>query len=751
MVTQSISEAVGQVLQQRVQALYGNLQPGLRFQTVGQGGSQLVYPQGTLELGSVVQYYYPTFAAFNKYVIATDHSDFEISTANFVSYLRQFYSALVYGLSAKQYQQLADSQNEQNRSISGLFDLMIGGLGVGSSLWTEAGGLTSSWSWPSLQCTLEDPETPSDQDLPVNTQWSILSNSISYICKVASLNSSIALEPAYQLTPWTELSSQLLGGMINDWDQIFTGRLTNDLENPWNDDSYQKFVSIVRSLDQSNQVVADQAQRSAVVNSASSYLSNYVTENGSQLDSNLLYDEVANASGNGYPSVIPSASYLYSSDYVQSILDGAGETISMSAVAVASADSDVVAIRSQSVPDQQAQASMNDWGVVQNAANGSVLEDVDIGSYDPTVSVVSGSFDYDNVGVQVWLPDTQGDSAWLLAEAIQEAVASPTPYVYSSNFEGGYGWTNSSDAQAFTEQGVAYISAMAYAGSAVSTLTGGSSDLQMWSQAALDDAGLSMNLGVNFGDWYASSITSSQSSAQAVKPSFSTTSSQSGSRFQLVSNPMGPISSLGATTGGGLPAVQLAIGVQVIAEPNIAYGQSLSQNRSFDASSSQRLRARTSCPAELIKDGLWISANQNSLCEKIILDDNDNILFGSRAGDHGLGSNGDDDLFGHGRADTLKGGPGSDFISGGVGVNWLYGGAGPDVFEFDAHHFSKGFKHKILDFNPDKDVLWFTKGWLQPHLSAKGNLLRYSGKTIGILEGLEADETVAALENALFI
>ena len=81
MVTQSISEAVGQVLQQRVQALYGNLQPGLRFQTVGQGGSQLVYPQGTLEGGSVVQYYYPTFASFNRNVIATDDSDFEISTA----------------------------------------------------------------------------------------------------------------------------------------------------------------------------------------------------------------------------------------------------------------------------------------------------------------------------------------------------------------------------------------------------------------------------------------------------------------------------------------------------------------------------------------------------------------------------------------------------------------------------------------------------------------------------------------------
>ena len=271
MVVQSVSEAIDLVLQDNVQALYGNLQPGLQFQTVGAGGSQLVYPQGTLEVDSVAQYYYPTFASFNKSVNIGDGPSFQVSSANFASYLGQFYSTLVYGLSSAQYQQLADEQNQQNQSISDLFQSMIGGLGVESPLWAEAGGLQSSWSWPSIQYGFDDPETPSDQDLPVNTQWSVLTNSISYICKVASINSSIALQPAYQSIPWSDLSSQLSGGLIDNWDLVFTEDLTSDFKNPWDNDSYQDYKNILWSLDQSSQLVTDQAVYSAEVNSASSY------------------------------------------------------------------------------------------------------------------------------------------------------------------------------------------------------------------------------------------------------------------------------------------------------------------------------------------------------------------------------------------------------------------------------------------------------------------------------------------------
>jgi hypothetical protein len=615
MVDQSVSEAVSLVLQEKMQALYGNLQPGLHFQAVGEGGSQLVYPQGTLQVDSVVQYYYPTFAGFNKRVNIEDGSNFQVSSDDFVSYLGQFYSMLVFGLSSDQNQQLVDDQNHQNQLINDLFGLMIGGLGVESPLWAKAGGLQSSWSWSSLQYNLDDPETPNDQDLPANTQWSVLSNSISYICQVASINSSIALEPAYQLIPWTELSSQLLGGLINDWDQVFTEDLTSDLKNPWDNDSYKHYLTILHDLDQSSQVVTDQAQRSAEVNSASSYLNNYIIGNELQIENDSLYVEVANASTSGYPSVIPSVSYLYASEDVQNILDYGGNTISMQTLAVGSADSEVVAISSSGVPGQQAQSSINDWGFVQNSSNGSASGQTDISSYDATVSVVSGAFDFEHVGVQVWRPD----SAWLLIEAIQGAVENQTPYVYSSNFQGGYGWTSSNDAQTFTEQGVAYISAMAYAGSAVSTLTGESSDLQMWSQTALNSAGLSTNLGVNFADWYGSSITSAQSYAQDVESNLSTTSSQSGSQFQIMSNPMGPISSLGATPAGGLPAVQLAMGFQVIAEPNSAYEQSGSQNRSFAESSSKRSKARTSCPADVIEDGLWVCASPKNHAKKLLL------------------------------------------------------------------------------------------------------------------------------------
>ena len=751
-VTQSVNQAVGQVLQQIIQSLYGNLQSGLQFQTAGQGGSELVYPQGTELVGSDSQYYYPTFSSFNRKVDIVGESDFQVSSSELIPYLGQFYGTLVYGLSSEQYQQLADQQALQNQSINSLFNLMLDDLGIESILWQKAGGLESSWGWPSVQYSVDDYTVPSDQDLPVNSQWIVLSNSISYVCKVASSNSSIALRPAYQQTPWSTLSSQLLNGSINSWDQVFTGDLTSDLENPWDNDLYQKYVTIVRSLNQSSQTVTNQAQQSALVNNASSYLSNYITGNELQLDNtSSQYVEVANASTSGYPSLIPSSSYLYPPNYIQSILSGVGQTISMTAAGVGAAGSDVVAITSPMAQTQQAQASMDDWGFVTQSSKGSASGEVGISSYDPTVSVVTGSFNYTNVGVQIWQPEIQGENAWLLIDPIQEAVSNPTPYIYSSNFEGGFGWTDSASAQTFTQEGLAYISAMAYAGSAVSTLSGSTADSQLWTQDDLDAKGLSTNFGLNFDDWYGSSITASESSAQDVGATLSTTSSNSGSQFLVSSNPMGPISALGPTSSGGLPAIQLARGFQVIVEPNESYEGSSDQNRRFRRASGSGLGESRSGSKNVVEDSLWVSVCKKDSKKKIFLDEQDNILFGSSIEDHAVGSKGDDDLFGHCRGDTLKGGAGSDFISGGVGVNRLHGGAGSDYFEFDALNFSKGFKHKIMDFKPNKDVLWFTKGWYPTRITVKSNLLRFAGKTIGILEGLQESEVIEALEDAVFI
>ena len=752
MVMQSVNQAVSQVLQQRIQSLYGSLQSGLQFQTVGQGGSELVYPEGTELVGSVSQYYYPTFSSFNRKVDIVGESDFQVSSSELIPYLGQFYGTLVYGLSSEQYQQLADQQASQNQSIDSLFNLMLDDLGVKSTLWQDAGGLESSWSWPSVQYRVDAPTVPSDQDLPANTQWIVLSNSIAYVCKVASNNSSIALKPAYQQIPWSTISSQLLSGSINNWDQVFTGELTSDLENPWDKDLYQKYLRILRSLNQSSQTVTNQAQQTALVNNASSYLANYITGNEWQLDNNSSeYVVVANASTSGFPSLIPKASYLFSPNYTQSILTGVGQTISMTVAGVGAAGSDAVAITSPMAQTQQAQASMDDWGFVTQSSKGSASGEVEISSYDPTVSVVTGSFNYTNVGVQIWQPETQGDSAWLLIEPIQKAVSNPTPYIYSSNFEGGFGWSDSASAQTFTEQGLAYIAAMAYAGSAVSTLAGSTADSQLWTQDDLDSKGLSTNFGLNFDDWYGSSITASESSAQDVGATLSTTSSNSGSQFLVSSNPMGPISALGPTSSGGLPAIQLARGFQVIVEPNQSYEGSSNQNRSFRRASGTGLDEKHSGSKNVVEDSLWVSVCKKDSKKKIFLDEKDNILFGSSVSDHAVGSKGDDDLFGHCRGDTLKGGSGSDFISGGVGVNRLHGGSGPDYFEFDALNFSKGFKHKIMDFKLHKDVLWFTKGWSPTQITVKNNLLRFAGKTIGILEGLQESEVIAALEDAVFI
>ena len=78
--------------------------------------------------------------------------------------------------------------------------------------------------------------------------------------------------------------------------------LTSDLDNPWDNDLYQKYLRILRSLNQSSQTVTYQAQQTALVNNASSYLANYITGDELQLDNNSSeYDVVANASTSGFP------------------------------------------------------------------------------------------------------------------------------------------------------------------------------------------------------------------------------------------------------------------------------------------------------------------------------------------------------------------------------------------------------------------------------------------------------------------
>jgi len=757
--SESVAGTVGEVLQQKLQVLFGGLQPGLTFQSEGAEGGKLIYPQATAGAEFL---YYPTFSSFNRQVefnASGNANVFQLSPSELTVYLQAFYATLVDQLSSQAQAQLSEDRQNQNKKIQLLFGNLIPGLGVQSDLWNDAGGLDSTWSWAAIQFTPDAPDVPSDQGLSANSQWTVLQNSIPYICQQATQpqNAEFALQESYQDTSWISLSNQLVAGQIDDWSDVFTDVLTDSGQlNPWSDDAYDDFKAIVNSFNQTNSVVASVASNSARVQSAGSYLQYYNSADLQSPDSSIflsgMYANVVNAEEGGYPFVVPDVDYMYQSEQIEDVLNGGGEFIEIKVVEASdAAQAGLVLIESSGVSGYNVSADINDWSFVESSLPGSD-EDVAFSQYDNSMSVAQGSFQYNSVGVQLWMPSESGSSAWFLPDVISSAVKSKTPYVYSSNFDGGYGWTNSWNAAAFTQAGFAYISALAFAGSAVSEVSGSTSNSSVWSSSTFDSSNAATNYGLSFSDWYGMAVTSSEASSQSVVPSQSSGSSSSETTWSMKSDPMGPISDLPPSTTGGMPALQVGTGYQVLAEPNDSYGS--------EAGEDQRSRPLRRIPAtkkygskgNVHIDSLWV------VCDGSVEDDNkyllnyeSNIAFGSNLSDHVIAAEGDDDLFGHGRADTLKGGSGRDFISGGLGVNRLHGGAGSDSFEFDGDLFSRGFKHFILDFKPEKDMIWFTKGWNPSLFEVRGDKLRYSDKTIGVFEGLDFEDVAQALDDAVFL
>ena len=126
------------------------------------------------------------------------------------------------------------------------------------------------------------------------------------------------------------------------------------------------------------------------------------------------------------------------------------------------------------------------------------------------------------------------------------------------------------------------------------------------------------------------------------------------------------------------------------------------------------------------------------------------LYLGSNAKDHVTGGKGRDELYGHGGNDHLVGGSASDFLVGGYGKNILQGGAGHDHFELDADaaRSNKRYKHIVVDFTPNKDVIWLTHNAEMSELSSQGKWITYGGEKTMKLIGLSMDDMAIAIDTA---
>ncbi len=144
-------------------------------------------------------------------------------------------------------------------------------------------------------------------------------------------------------------------------------------------------------------------------------------------------------------------------------------------------------------------------------------------------------------------------------------------------------------------------------------------------------------------------------------------------------------------------------------------------------------------------DSVITGANDDSIWgddgnDRLFGSDGEDILYGGEDDDWLRGGEGADLLFGGSDRDRLAGGNGDDFLIGGEGPDILIGGRGDDVLVADQgrdrliggvghdqfrlrSHATDGLD-KVLDFNPDEDVIEISRSLLPGSGLSNGHLSR---------------------------
>ena len=724
------SQALDSTLQKQLTALYTSDKNGT-FQSTGQNGSAIVYPQGTVSSNVNDGYYYPSFQSFDV-TITNNDGTYSTGPGTLTSYLNGMYGTMVYAVSASDQQQQNKNANSESSNINTFFG-QGWSAGFGPKTTTYSDNKNSQWSWVTGQAN-------GVANVGESQKFAMIQNSLQWVCLQATMpsNAPVALQKSYQNYSFSDLLTVVNSGKYK-YSDIFTTLLTAEGEmNPWTQQMYTSYQTLNNQITNNSKNSQAAAMNSGIINSAGSYLANYVTGNDSQMEGSNYATVYTNGQGSSqYPNYLPQVTYSKTPQAIASIItdtSGSGDSVT-AGVYTADGSSNSVNIGSSSSSSSSVQATASDWfWTTSVSASMSSSNQQSFSSYDSAAAATTGTFDYGNLSYQSWdIPQT-GNNAWLLVTQIQGAVGNSTPYVYSPSFEGGYGWTNSEDASTYTAEGLSYMKSLAFSGDPTTTIQiqSNSNGSTYWSENNYRNSSYAASGGFSFGDWFGGVGVgaSTRSSSTYADAQSSSTWDAASNTATLVSRPLGPIATTVNNPNAGYPAMQVGAGIVDV----------VAANSNYSSSASSRGKIQTN----------WHNVNPANSGKNIRMDAEDNIVFGSSKRDVIKASKGDDELYGHDGRDVLSGGKGDDFLSGGTGKDTYQGGHGRDSYELNADHFGTGVI-TILDFNPKRDTLWFVHV-NDDLLTTKNKGIYYDGEKIAKISNLTKAEVAAIVEdNSSFV
>jgi Ca2+-binding RTX toxin-like protein len=325
------------------------------------------------------------------------------------------------------------------------------------------------------------------------------------------------------------------------------------------------------------------------------------------------------------------------------------------------------------------------------------------------------------------------------------------PWTQSPSFSGGWGFTSKIKAKDYLAEGFHYIKSLAYSAEPTTTvnISSASDSSTFYNQDTFSQSAFSSSVGIGYGTWFGGGNASASASGSTSSSSNTTTSSYDSSASQYKVTNLG----IGSTNDSpalayGYGAMQIGVSVNTPVAPlsssainNLSAASSRkSESKKYDIGAVDYLIQRVDSNGYFASDASY-SGDHISFPGK-----GKDLYLGHNGKDHVTGGAGKDELYGHGGSDHLVGGGASDFLVGGYVKNILEGGSGADYFELDAAaaKSNKRYKHIVVDFKPNKDVLWLTNNAEMSELSSKGKWITYGGeRTIKLLGLTPADMDIA--------
>ena len=754
-----LTAAINNELQIQLQNQWGgDTTLGERWLTTGSTGGAIIYPQGQQGNATTNSYYYPTYQAFNKTVTTDENGISQVSDTTLTTYLTTLYGDMYYAISGSEQADMNESWQKQNELISQFWNnTWIPIFGSNSTLYEKNKG--SEYAWV-------DQVTKGDSNLSPGMMMTAINSSYSWSVGNAYYSEE-GMNKGYtkaDIDPNT-LMLGLTEGSIT-YNQAFSGTLSSGEKMSWTGDMANDLATIQQITGAATTLIGEQVNQNNLVDGALTYLK--IVEGNTAAQGQLLETNKANygtvytggAASGSFPKYIPFPGVFgQTSQNVQNIIQGTNTTGTDFSIYIDSSSGDSVKIGkdSSNAASVSTSASYDSWFYRAKAsASASTYTDTTFESADANAKATSGTISFKNSYYQTWNPPQSGQNAWFMLDAINKAFTNGVsvgklPYVQSPNFSGGWGFVDSNKAKDYVADGFQYIKSLAYSAEPTTTVSVSSvSDSStFYNKDTFSQSSFSASAGIGFGSWFGGGNASGSTSSSS-KTTTSTYNSAA-SAYEVTNSGIGSTNDSPALAYG-YGAMQIGVSINTPVAP-----LSSSTVDNLSGTSSRKSESKKydigAVDYSIQRDGGkgYFASSESYSGDHISFPGKGKDLYlGSKAKDNVTGGAGKDELYGHGGNDHLVGGRASDFLVGGYGKNILEGGGGRDYFELDAAaaKSNKRYKHIVVDFQPNKDVLWMTNNAEVSELSSKGKWITYGGEKTIKLQDLTAADMVIAINTA---